>query len=373
MGLPWIAVAKTLPQHPKSMDLSESLGEPLAWARMVAIWLWASDYAPDGIVACKGAERALERAASWTGEPGRLVAAAVDAGFIERDGEALVLHGWDDYQGGHRRKAEADAERLRRKRESDKAARATRTKSDKASHPSRDESDKASHPTHVRGEERRVQETQDTHTSTAAVAATTPEPAAPHTADAVAPVLAPIGSTEQLALPVPSKPSDVTVDAVMPVESARMPVAQLSEVGQYPDGPQASTPPQKPAHVIPATKAPAEKPEALQAAWNLGAHPDLPRWREMTPGRKSRARDRLTERPLDEWREVIARISASPFCRGGGPRGWRADPDWLLKAGVATSVLEGKFDDTKPAAKRGPVGAEQFVGKHVEGPIPNPF
>jgi hypothetical protein len=91
-------------------------------------------------------------------------------------------------------------------------------------------------------------------------------------------------------------------------------------------------------------------PEGLQALWNSDAHPDLPRWQELNEDRRKKARTRLKERPLDGpngWREVIRRISASSFCLGKSERGWRADPDWLLKPGTAAKVLEGKYDDRK--------------------------
>lgn len=90
---------------------------------------------------------------------------------------------------------------------------------------------------------------------------------------------------------------------------------------------------------------PAEKPEALQAAWNQHAHPSLPRWQGMSEKRRRSAAARLRERPLEAWVAVIQRLSASPFCRGEEKgSGWRASPDWLLQPDVADKVLEGKYD-----------------------------
>lgn len=91
-----------------------------------------------------------------------------------------------------------------------------------------------------------------------------------------------------------------------------------------------------------------EREEALRELWNTEAAPELPRWREMPRARRAAARARLRERPLPEWREIIRRISASSFCRGANDRGWRADPDWLLRPGTAAKVLEGKYDDAPP-------------------------
>lgn len=102
---------------------------------------------------------------------------------------------------------------------------------------------------------------------------------------------------------------------------------------------------------------PAIQPAELQALWNKSAHPDLPRWRDLTKKRQALARARLRERSIDGpggWREVVARISASSFCRGANNRAWRASPDWLLQPDTATKVLEGKYDDRKPAQSQSP-------------------
>jgi hypothetical protein len=98
-----------------------------------------------------------------------------------------------------------------------------------------------------------------------------------------------------------------------------------------------------------------EGAEDLQVLWNDAAHPDLPRWVELPEKRKVAARARLRERTLAEWRAILERISASSFCRGENDRGWKADPDWLLKPDTASKVLEGKYDNRAPK----PNGAEE--------------
>lgn len=102
----------------------------------------------------------------------------------------------------------------------------------------------------------------------------------------------------------------------------------------------------------------------LQGLWNKHAHPDLPRWQEMPEVRKKSARKALKDRSLFSWLSVIQRISGSSFCRGQNDRGWVASPDWLIKAGVAAKVLEGKYDDraTGPPkdVRKGVVRAEDM-------------
>jgi hypothetical protein len=90
-------------------------------------------------------------------------------------------------------------------------------------------------------------------------------------------------------------------------------------------------------------------PEDLAGLWNA-IDPPLPQCRELTVDRKKKARKRLKERPFDQWREVVARIGASDFCRGlvpsrNGDKPWIATFDWLLKPETAVRVLEGKYDN----------------------------
>lgn len=87
-------------------------------------------------------------------------------------------------------------------------------------------------------------------------------------------------------------------------------------------------------------------PEDLQALWNEVTAAPLPRWQGMSKPRRAAAIQRLRERPLAEWRRVFERVNASPFCRGENDRGWRADPEFILRPDSADKVLEGKYDRT---------------------------
>lgn len=44
------------------------------------------------------------------------------------------------------------------------------------------------------------------------------------------------------------------------------------------------------------------------------------------------------------WGQVIFKIKASGFCRGGNDRKWVANFDWLLKPDTAAKVIEGRYD-----------------------------
>lgn len=92
--------------------------------------------------------------------------------------------------------------------------------------------------------------------------------------------------------------------------------------------------------------------EAFVALWNTTTTPPLPRCRDLTHKRRRHIRARLTERPLAEWKAVMARIEASDFCRGQAAVGrdreqpWIATIDWLVRSpDTAVKVLEGAYDN----------------------------
>jgi hypothetical protein len=76
-----------------------------------------------------------------------------------------------------------------------------------------------------------------------------------------------------------------------------------------------------------------------------------------TPDRRKALAARLRDPWWSEhWREGLARIRGSPFCRGETDSGtWVADIDWFLKPKSLTSIIEGKYDprDAKPTPRNG--------------------
>ena len=113
-------------------------------------------------------------------------------------------------------------------------------------------------------------------------------------------------------------------------------------------------------------------PKELAEDWNATAEKTgLRLCREVSPARSRIATQRIREHPgRDYWRSVIRRVGASSFCRGSNGRGWRADFDFLLRPGTATSALEGKYDDgctahdAKMAKNLG--AAQRFSGQESE-------
>lgn len=93
----------------------------------------------------------------------------------------------------------------------------------------------------------------------------------------------------------------------------------------------------------------------LQELWNRVADPRLPRWKSTSKSRRRIADARLREQSLEVWRTIIEKINASSFLCGS--KGFLANPDWFLKPENIVKVVEGNFDDKRPAAPRDRIGA----------------
>lgn len=96
----WLRINKDLPRHPKSRRLATLLGVQEAWPRLVQLFAWAVDYAPDGIIGGEDPTWQVEDAAGWTGTPGDFAAKSVAVGFLEPlDDGRYVIHQWMEHNG----------------------------------------------------------------------------------------------------------------------------------------------------------------------------------------------------------------------------------------------------------------------------------
>lgn len=106
-------------------------------------------------------------------------------------------------------------------------------------------------------------------------------------------------------------------------------------------------------------------PDDVMRIWNEKAPPKCPRVQKMTEGRCKAAKARLEEHKgepggsLAWWERVVAKVAASSFLRGDKAE-WCADLDFVLKPGKLLGILEGKYDDVRPAGyvRTGSVRAE---------------
>ena len=108
-GLPWFALWSDFPDHPKTVRLCARLRDPNAGMYVVRLLSYCARFAPDGRIP----KDLLEHAAGWGKMPGRLGELLVECGFVELDGDAYVVHGWEERNGAHVRKRERDAKKPR--------------------------------------------------------------------------------------------------------------------------------------------------------------------------------------------------------------------------------------------------------------------
>jgi hypothetical protein len=114
----WIESHQSLRDHRKTLSLARLLGikRPQAIGHLHCLWWWTLDNSQDGRLERIAAED-LAEAALWDGDPNEFVAALCQAGFLDQDGETLVVHDWDEYAGRLLDQRRRNAERQRRWRE----------------------------------------------------------------------------------------------------------------------------------------------------------------------------------------------------------------------------------------------------------------
>jgi hypothetical protein len=117
----WIMLEQTLWTHRKTFDLADrlDLDETYAAAHVARLWCWALDNALIDWDGRRGlltgmAARAIAGGAGWKGDARGFVAAMIAAGFIDQDGDDLVLHDWWDYAGRLLEERRKDRERKKK-------------------------------------------------------------------------------------------------------------------------------------------------------------------------------------------------------------------------------------------------------------------
>ncbi len=88
-------------------------------------------------------------------------------------------------------------------------------------------------------------------------------------------------------------------------------------------------------------------PQNLFDLWNKEAHPNLPRAKFLTEGRKRQAVVRLRENSaLEFWEDVLLKVNRSPLLRGETGN-WKASFDWILNPTNLAKIVEGTYDPVK--------------------------
>ena len=115
----WIELHQSLVGHRKLMRLKNSLHIPETQAigMLCCLWLWALDNAREGDVSGLSGQELAEVMHVSPRKAAALPQALEEAGFLDREGESLRIHDWEDYAGRLIEARRHDAERKRKKRE----------------------------------------------------------------------------------------------------------------------------------------------------------------------------------------------------------------------------------------------------------------
>ena len=119
----WIRVDVALCRHPKVMRFGKLMGVSRheALGMLLDLWTWATDYTENGDLTRYESDELMQllginqNAALIKTD---LLEALVTSGFVDREGDNLLLHDWDMYQGQleAQRKANRDRQRKYRQR-----------------------------------------------------------------------------------------------------------------------------------------------------------------------------------------------------------------------------------------------------------------
>lgn len=75
----------------------------------------------------------------------------------------------------------------------------------------------------------------------------------------------------------------------------------------------------------------------------------FPRLTVLSDKRKKAIKARLNTYSIDDFKRLFEKAEASSFLKGKGNNDWRATFDWLIKDANMAKVLDGNYDDKKPA------------------------
>jgi hypothetical protein len=118
----WIESHQQLGRHPKTKRTARLLkiSLPQMVGHLQFLWWWSLDYAQDGVLSKYDTEDIAD-AALWEGDPNEFVNALVTERFLDRNGDELLIHDWEDYAGKLIIQKEQNRQRSQRARDAQKA------------------------------------------------------------------------------------------------------------------------------------------------------------------------------------------------------------------------------------------------------------
>jgi DnaD/phage-associated family protein len=119
----WIELHQGMPGHRKTRRVKSVLGIDTATAvgHLCLLWLWALDNAENGSIGGM-LNQEIADVCEYAGDADKFVDALVEAGYLVRTGNDLVIHDWVDYCGRLMDKREKNRIRQQRFRERNREA-----------------------------------------------------------------------------------------------------------------------------------------------------------------------------------------------------------------------------------------------------------
>lgn len=123
----WIKVNQTLIDHEKTLTFADELHikeEILVVGFLIALWAWAIDHHPSGIL--PDSDRIIARACRWPHEPDVFVGALIKSQFIKIVDGKRTISNWNLYTAEFLQKREANKLRQRNWRKNNLSSPVTR-------------------------------------------------------------------------------------------------------------------------------------------------------------------------------------------------------------------------------------------------------
>jgi hypothetical protein len=97
----WVPVNRSVFTHRKTMKLADVLDLPevYAVAHLTALWTWAMDNAPSGIIPADTSARMIARAAEYPGAAQTFVDALLASQYLSQSDEGYEIPNWMEYGG----------------------------------------------------------------------------------------------------------------------------------------------------------------------------------------------------------------------------------------------------------------------------------
>lgn len=119
----WIESHTSLPRHRKTKRLAKQLGIsiPMAVGYLHMLWYYVADFAPGGSLEGHSVGD-IANGCDWQEDPEEFVEALLVAEWLDRDGDTILVHDWQDYNRLYRqRQKNAEKQAAKRARDRDKA------------------------------------------------------------------------------------------------------------------------------------------------------------------------------------------------------------------------------------------------------------